>query len=153
MSLGEPEEPLNSESTAEVVWVEHLTDAPVVGTVTLRCGLALGLNPHRASEAARLASELATHMVQYEGRGEIALEHVVDQGLWIVARDHAAKPSTPEEPGSEAMSRGRPRESDHPERITPGSGAAAMRQFSDEAHLGQRQGGGSEVRCLIRLGL
>jgi len=142
---------MNYESVEVVVPVEYLTDAPVVGTLTLRRGLALGLDPRRASEAALVASELATNIVKYAGGGEISLEHVVDQGLWIVARDRGAGPPSEEQLFSDGVSRGRRREPDDPRRDGLGSGGAAVRRFSDEAHLGQRLGGGSEVRCLIRV--
>jgi len=132
--------------------VENLADAPVVRAVTLRRGLSAGLGRLRASEAALVASELATNIVKYGCGGEIELD--VDlQALTfsIVALDRGPGLPSLEDYFKDGVSRGTPRAPDSPLVSGLGSGGGAVRRLADEVTWEPRAGGGSKISCIIAL--
>jgi len=132
--------------------VETLGDAPVVRAVTLRRGLSAGLGRVRASEAALVASELATNIVKYGQGGEIVLDVDLEASIFsIVALDRGPGLPSLADYFEDGVSRGQRRAADSPALGGLGSGGGAVRRLADAVTCEPREGGGAKISCIISL--
>jgi|GEM_PF-2336655 len=139
-------------SLCTVLRIERLADAPVVRAVTLRRGLSAGLDRLRASEAALVASELATNIVKYADGGEIVLD--VDLGaatFWIIALDRGPGLPSLEDYFRDGVTKVTRRAPDREVSGGVGSGGAAVQRLADSVDWEPRTGGGSKISCRIRI--
>lgn len=134
-----------------VLAVRHLEDAAVARSVVWRAVLAACGDERLAKEVALGASELATNAVKYAGGGELRLE--CEAGRVVLrALDRGPGPPSKEALLADGWRMGAARLPDAPVREGLGSGGAALGRFFDSVEVSAREGGGTELRCVRRVG-